>query len=123
VQVTHVTTAADMGILVNPRQQKRMIEGGAVMGVSEALHEQVTFNKGAITNRDWVSFPILRFNELPKIKTVIISNPGVGQFGMGGEGPNGFIAAAIANAIFDATGKQPRRLPLTPKYIRSLLAS
>jgi CO/xanthine dehydrogenase Mo-binding subunit len=43
--------------------------------------------------------------------------------GGGGEGPNGFIAAAIANAIFDATGKQPRRIPFVPGYIRGLLAS
>jgi nicotinate dehydrogenase subunit B len=122
VRVTDVTTVGDLGILVNPMQQKRMMEGGVVMGVSEALHEQVTFNKGTITNRDWVTFPILRFNELPKINAIAYATPSVGAFGMGGEGPNGYIAAAIANAIFDATGKQPRRLPFSPKYIRSLLA-
>jgi CO/xanthine dehydrogenase Mo-binding subunit len=122
VRVTDVTTAGDVGILVNPRQQQRMMEGGVVMGTSEALHEQVTFNKGAITDRDWVSFPILRFTELPNIKAIAIANPSVGTFGMGGEGPNGFIASAIANAVFDATGKQPRQVPLLPKYIRSLLA-
>jgi CO/xanthine dehydrogenase Mo-binding subunit len=44
-------------------------------------------------------------------------------FGMGGEGPNGYLAAAIANAIFDATGMQPRRLPFTPKYVRQQLSS
>ncbi|HEY3922411.1 MAG TPA: molybdopterin cofactor-binding domain-containing protein, partial [Gaiellaceae bacterium] len=122
VQVLDLTTAVDPGVVVNPTQLKRMAEGGAVMGVSETLHEQVTFNKGAITNRDWVSFPILRFNELPKINVVIINNPGVGVLGGGGEGPNGFVPAAIANAIFDATGKQPRRLPFTPTYIKALLA-
>ena len=123
VTVTNVTTAGDLGILVNPRQQKRMMEGGAVMGVSEALHEQVTFNTGAITNHDWVTFPILRFMEMPKINAITISNPSVGVFGMGGEGPNGYVAAAIANAVFDATGKQPRKLPLLPKYIKSLIAA
>jgi len=123
VRVTDVTTVGDLGILVNPLQQKRMMEGGVVMGVSEALHEQVTFNKGTITSRDWVSFPILRFNDMPNTKAIAISNTGVGLFGMGGEGPNGYLAAAIANAVFDATGKQPRRLPLTPKYMRTLLSS
>jgi CO/xanthine dehydrogenase Mo-binding subunit len=122
VQVLDVTTAVDPGVVVNPLQLQRMAEGGAVMGVSETLHEQVTFNKGAITNRDWVSFPILRFTELPKIKLVIINNPSVGVLGGGGEGPNGFVPAAIANAIFDATGRQPRRLPFTPKAMRTLLA-
>jgi len=67
--------------------------------------------------------------ELPKITAIAINNPTAsgtmagGVFGMGGEGPNGFVQAAIANAVFDATGKQPRRLPLTPKYIRTLLQS
>jgi CO/xanthine dehydrogenase Mo-binding subunit len=129
VRVTDVTTVGDVGILVNPLQQKRMMEGGVVMGVSEALHEQVTFNKGTITSRDWVTFPILRMIDSPKIKTVIITNQTASggsmgtAFGMGGEGPNGYIAAAIANAIFDATGKQPRRLPFTPRYMRKLLSS
>ena len=123
VTVTDVTTAGDLGILVNPLQQKRMMEGGVVMGTSEALHEQVTFDKGAITNRDWVTFPILRFNELPKITAIPIANTSVGTFGMGGEGPNGFIVAAIANAIFDATGKQPRRPPFTPPVIKALLTT
>jgi CO/xanthine dehydrogenase Mo-binding subunit len=65
IRVETITTAVDPGLVVNPFQLKRMVEGGAVMGVSETLHEEVTFNKGAITNRDWVSFPILRITELP----------------------------------------------------------
>jgi nicotinate dehydrogenase subunit B len=123
VTVTNITTVVDPGIVVNPLQLKRMAEGGATMGVSETLHEQVHFNTGAITDHDWVSFPILRMTELPDIKVVIIGNPGVGAMGGGGEGPNGFVAAAIAAAVFDATGKQPRRLPLIPGYIRALLAT
>ncbi|HUY71143.1 MAG TPA: molybdopterin cofactor-binding domain-containing protein [Gaiellaceae bacterium] len=60
VRVLNVTTAVDPGVVINPLQLQRMGEGGATMGVSEALLEQVTFNKGAITNHDWVTFPILR---------------------------------------------------------------
>ncbi len=123
VSVTHLTTVVDPGVVVNPLQLQRMAEGGATMGVSEALHEQVTFNTGAITNHDWVTFPILRMMELPEITVKIISNPSVGAMGSGGEGPNGFVAAAIAGAIFDATGKQPRRLPFVPGNIRALLAT
>ena len=122
ITVTNVTTAVDPGLVANPFQLKRMAEGGTVMGVSETLHEQVHFNKGGITDHDWVTFPILRIMELPKIKTVIINNPSVGAIGSGGEGPNGFVAAAIANAVFDATGRQPRRLPMIPGYIRGLVA-
>jgi len=121
VQVLNLVTAVDPGTVVNPRQLKRMVEGGAVMGVSEALREQLVFNRSGIVSRDWVTFPILRIMDVPDIETVIIENPSVGDIGGAGEGPNGFVPAAIANAIFDATGKQPRRLPFTPKYVRTLL--
>jgi len=123
VRVLNVTTAVEPGIVVNPLQMKRNAEGGTIMGVSETLHEEVRFNKGAITSRDWVTFPILRMLDMPKINVIVVNNPSVGAYGGAGEGPNGFVAAAIANAVFDATGKQPRRLPLSPKYIRSLLSS
>jgi CO/xanthine dehydrogenase Mo-binding subunit len=123
VRVQDVTIAVDPGIVINPTQLERMAQGGATMGVSETLHEQVTFDKGAVTNRDWVTFPILRIADAPKVKVLIINNPSVGAYGGAGEGPNGFIPAAIASAVFDATGKQPRRLPLTPKYIRTLLST
>ncbi|HEX3802278.1 MAG TPA: molybdopterin cofactor-binding domain-containing protein [Solirubrobacteraceae bacterium] len=124
VKVLDLTTVVDPGLVVNPRQLKRMAEGGAVMGTSEALHEAVAFNMGAITDDDWVTFPILRFEELPKIEVVIAANPTLaeGQPGGGGEGPNGFAHAAIANAIFDAVGKQPREAPFTPSRIKRLFA-
>jgi nicotinate dehydrogenase subunit B len=123
VRVLNVTTAVDPGIVINPLQLQRNAEGGTVQGVSETLHEEVVFNKGTITSRDWVSFPILRMADMPKIKVLVMNNPSVGAYGGAGEGPNGFVAAAIASAVFDATGKQPRRLPLLPKYIRALLAT
>jgi nicotinate dehydrogenase subunit B len=125
VRVLDLTTVVDPGLVVNPRQLKRMAEGGAVMGTSEALHEGVSFNTGAITDDDWVTFPILRFEELPKIKVVIAANPTLakGQPGGGGEGPNGFAHAAIANAIFDAVGKQPREVPFIPSRIKGLFAA
>jgi nicotinate dehydrogenase subunit B len=123
VRVLNVTTVVEPGIAINPRQLQRNAEGGTVMGVSETLHEQVVFTKSKITSTDWVSFPILRINELPDIKVVVMNNPSVGGYGGAGEGPNGFVAAAIASAVFDATGKQPRRLPLVPPYIRALLST
>ena len=54
---------------------------------------------------------------------IVINNPSVGAYGGAGEGPNGFIMAAIAGAIYDATGKTPRKIPFVSKYIKSLLAS
>ena len=123
VKVLSITTAVDPGVVVNPRQLKRMAEGGATMGTSETLLEQVHFNKSTITDHDWVTFPILRIMDLPKINVVIINNPSAGHYGAGGEGPNGFVPGAIASAVFDATGKMPRRLPLVTGYIRALMAS
>jgi CO/xanthine dehydrogenase Mo-binding subunit len=123
VRVQSVTTVVEPGIVVNPRQMKRIAEGGTVMGVSEALSEQVVFTKSKITSADWVTFPILRMKDLPDINVVVVNNPSVGAYGGAGEGPNGFVAAAIAAAVFDATGKQPRKLPLLPAYIRSVLSA
>ncbi len=122
IKVTNITTAVDPGIVINPRQLQRMAEGGAVMGTSEALHEQVHFSKSGITDRDWVSFPILRMVELPKIKIEILNNPSAGVYDSAGEGPNGFVQGAIASAVFDATGKMPRQIPMVPGYIRGLMA-
>jgi CO/xanthine dehydrogenase Mo-binding subunit len=123
VRVLNVWTAVEPGIVINPLQLQRNAEGGTVMGVSEALSEQVVFTKSKITSTDWVTFPILRIKDTPDIEVAVMNNPSVGVYAGAGEGPNGFVAAAIANAVFDATGKQPRRLPLVPKYIRTLLGS
>jgi CO/xanthine dehydrogenase Mo-binding subunit len=123
VKVTNVTTVVEPGIVINPRQMQRNAEGGTVMGVSEALTEQVVFNKSKITSTDWVTFPILRMRDMPDINVIVVNNPSVGAYAGAGEGPNGFVQAAIASAVFDATGKQPRQLPLLPKYVRSLLAA
>jgi len=123
VRVLNVTTAVDPGVVINPMLMRRNAEAGAIQGVSEALHEQVRFDKHGITSRDWVSYPILRIGDAPQVKVIVINNPSVGAFAGAGEGPNGFIASAIASAIHDATGKQPRRIPFLPKTIKTLLAS
>jgi CO/xanthine dehydrogenase Mo-binding subunit len=123
VRVLDVTTAVDPGIVINPMLLRRNAQAGTIQGVSETLHEEVTFNKSGITDRDWVSYPILRIVDAPTVKVILINNPSVGAYGGAGEGPNGFIMAAIAGAVQDATGKTPRKIPFTPKYIKSLLAS
>jgi CO/xanthine dehydrogenase Mo-binding subunit len=123
VRVQNVWTAVEPGIVINPLRLKRNAEGGTVMGVSEALMEQVVFNKSKITSTDWVTFPILRIRDVPDIEVAVMNNPSVGVYAGAGEGPNGFVAAAIASAIFDATGKQPRKLPFTPGTIRALLTA
>ena len=121
VQVQKYTLVGEVGIAVNPRQLTRNMEGGTVMGISEALLEEFTFNKSVPTATDWVNYPILRMRDTPEIKTVIINRPDLNVTGMGGEAPNALPLQSIAAAFFDATGKPARTLPLRPANVRALL--
>ena len=123
VTVDKYTIAVEPGIVVNPVQLKRQVEGGAVMGISHALHEEMTFDESGVTVRDWRSYPILTMAEVPPIEVVIINRPEVGRYGGGSEAANALAASAIAAAFFDATGKAARRLPLKPTYLQSLLGA
>lgn len=119
--VEKYTAAVDPGIVVNPAQLKRQIEGGAVMGISHALFEEVTFDDSGITVDDWTSYPILTMSDIPEIKIVLLNNPNVGKYGGGSEAANALAAPAIAAALHDATGKMLRRLPLRPAYVQAIL--
>ena len=121
ITVEKITMAVDPGIVVNPLQLKRQVEGGTMMGVSEALYEEVAFDEGAVTVQDWRSYPILKMGDIPEVKVVLVNRPDVGSYGQGSEGANALAAPAIAAAVFDATGKPARRLPLKPAYVMSLL--
>jgi CO/xanthine dehydrogenase Mo-binding subunit len=121
VRVEKYTIAVDPGIVVNPMQLKRNVEGGAVMGISHALFEEVNFDESGITTEDWNSYPIPSMSDLPEIKVVLLNNPKVGAYGGGSEAANALAAPAIAAALHDATGKVLRRLPLKPAYVQSLL--
>ena len=96
------------------------MNGGLVMGLSEALKEEVTFDKEKVTSTDWRRYQILTMAEMPEIKVVQLSRDDKG-FGAGGEAPNAVAPPAVAAAFFDATGVAPRRIPLTPAYISKLL--
>ena len=121
IAVEKYTIAVDPGIVVNPMQMKRQVEGGAVMGISHALLEETTFDESGITTRDWRSYPILKMADIPEIKVVLLHRPEVGSYGGGSEAANALAAPAIAAALFDATGKILRRLPLKPAYVQALL--
>ena len=121
VQVEKYTIAVDPGIVVNPMQLKRQVEGGAVMGISHALLEEATFDESGITARDWRTYPILKMADIPEIKVVLLNRPEVGAYGGGSEAANALAAPAIAAALFDATGKIARRLPMKAEYVQALL--
>jgi nicotinate dehydrogenase subunit B len=123
VQVERITIIADPGIVVNPLQLKRQIQAGCLMGVSQALHEEVQFDEGAVTSADWSSYPILTMAEMPELKVVIAGNTEASIYGQGSESANALAAPAIAAAFFDATGKPARRIPLRPDYVKTMLAA
>jgi CO/xanthine dehydrogenase Mo-binding subunit len=121
IAVEKYTIAVEPGIVVNPLQLKRQVEGGAVMGISHALLEEATFDEGAITARDWRTYPILKMSDVPEIKVVLLNRPDIGAYGGGSEAANALAAPAIAAALHDATGKIARRIPLKPAYVQALL--
>jgi CO/xanthine dehydrogenase Mo-binding subunit len=121
IVVEKYTIAVDPGIIVNPMQLKRQVEGGAVMGISHALLEEVIFDESGITQNNWISYPILKMSDIPEIKVVLLNNPKVGTYGGGSEAANALAAPAIAAALHDATGKVMRRLPMKPAYVQALL--
>jgi nicotinate dehydrogenase subunit B len=121
IKVEKMTLAVDPGIVINPSQLKRQVEGGVVMGVSMTLLEEVRFDESGVSSNDWRSYPILTMADVPEIQVVLINRPDVGKYGQGSEAANALAAPAIAGAFFDATGKVARRLPLKPDYIQTLL--
>ena len=121
VTVNKSTMAVDPGIVINPLQLKRTIEGGLLMGLSHVLYEEMTFDESAVTSRDWRTYPILTMADLPEVKVVILNHPEVGAYGGGSEAANALALSAVAAAFFDATGKPARRLPLKAAYVQSIL--
>jgi CO/xanthine dehydrogenase Mo-binding subunit len=122
VTATRAVAAFDVGRVVHPDALAAQIEGGTIMGISRAIKEEVRFDRGGrVTTRDWVSYPILRFREIPEVEAVIVDtpNPAAGA----GEPPNQTPAGAVGNAIFDATGVRIRTLPFTPGRVRGELAA
>jgi nicotinate dehydrogenase subunit B len=120
VTVTKFTIGADCGTVINPRQLDRCMKSGVVMGLSEALKEEVTFDQSKVTSTNWSRYKILTMEETPDIKVVQISRGDKG-FGGGSEAANAIVPPAVAAAIFDATGVAPRKLPLNPAYVKTLL--
>jgi len=111
---------ADAGQIVNPDTLGSQLEGVLIQSASWTLKEQVTFDSDGITSRDWRGYPIFRFIDVPVIETVLIDRPGQPYLGFG-EGGQGPVSAAIANAVYDAAGIRLRQIPFTPERVRAAL--
>ena len=121
VQVRRVTCAHDCGLVVNPDGLRNQVEGCIVQTLSRALHEEVTFDRAKVTSVDWVSYPILRFPEAPAVDVILIDRPNEPLVGAG-EAATAPVAAALANAVFDATGVRLRTVPFTAERVKAALA-
>jgi CO/xanthine dehydrogenase Mo-binding subunit len=121
IAVTRVVCAHDCGLVVNPDSLRNQIEGCIVQTLSRALHEEVTFDRSRVTSVDWASYPILRFPEAPQVDVILIDRPDQPLMGAG-EAATAPVAAALANAVFDATGVRLRTVPFTPERVKAALA-
>jgi CO/xanthine dehydrogenase Mo-binding subunit len=117
VKLHRAVIAADAGEIVDPDGTAAQMEGGVLQAASWTLYEEVKYDRDGVTSRDWDSYPILRFDNVPEIETILMDRPGKPFLGAG-EASSGPAAGAIANAIFDATGLRLRTLPFTPEMIR-----
>lgn len=116
VRVSKIYAAIDCGCIVNPDGVLNQIQGGIIQATSWVLKEEVKHDTTRITSRDWESYPILTFSEIPQMQIELINRPEEESLGVG-EGVTGPIGPAIANAIYNAMGIRVRDLPLTPERI------
>jgi CO/xanthine dehydrogenase Mo-binding subunit len=117
VRIGRVVVAVDSGQPINPDGIRNQIEGAIVQSASWTLYEQVRFDRDRIISADWSGYPVMRFPAVPEsVEVHVVPRPGEPFLGTGeaGQGPT---AAAIANAIADATGLRLRDIPFTPAVI------
>jgi nicotinate dehydrogenase subunit B len=113
ITLNRIAVAHDAGLIINPDGLKNQIEGNVIQSASRAILEQVTFDDSKITSTDWRTYPILRYQDVPQIDITLINHPDQPAWGAG-EITTLTTPPAIANAIFHATGKRMRNVPLNP---------
>jgi CO/xanthine dehydrogenase Mo-binding subunit len=121
VRVTRVWCAADGGLVINPDGAINQLEGAIVQGVSWALKEGVRLDATGISSRDWESYPVLKFSEVPEIECALVGaksdSPPLGI----GEAAGGPTVAAVGNAVARALGTRIHDLPMTRERIMAAL--
>jgi nicotinate dehydrogenase subunit B len=123
VRLVRAVAAVDSGDAINPDGIKNQIEGGILQATSWTLCESVRFDRTGILSRDWSSYPIMRFSDVPdSVEVHVIDRPGEPFLGTG-EAAQGPTAAAIGNAIADAVGARLRDIPITPERVKASLGA
>jgi isoquinoline 1-oxidoreductase len=120
LKVNRIVAAQDMGIVINPDGAKMQMEGCIMMGLGYALTEDIRFKGGRLLTANFDSYEIPRFSMLPEIETILVKNDELAPQG-GGEPAIVPVGAAIANAIFDATGARLFQMPMTPDRIKEAI--
>lgn len=119
IKVVRVVCAVDCGYAVNPENVKAQMEGGILFGLSAALFGEITVDKGRVVQGSYKDYPVARIADMPKVEVHIL--PHADFVAPGGVGEPGLppLAPAVGNAVFHATGKRLRSLPMTPDKVRS----
>ena len=116
VRVHRVVGAVDCGMIVNPEIIRHQIESAIVYGLSAALYGKITFKDGRVEQSNFHDYPVLRIDEMPKVEVhIVASSEPPGGIGEPGLPP---LAPAVANAIFAATGKRLRKLPIDSEELK-----
>ncbi|NJM08564.1 xanthine dehydrogenase family protein molybdopterin-binding subunit [Candidatus Gracilibacteria bacterium] len=121
LQILKVTAAVDCGLVINPDSAVAQVEGAIVMGLSATLKEELMLTDGRWSATSFAAYPMLTLAEAPAIEVVLIDNRETAPGGLG-EPPIGPIAAAVANALANASGARVRTMPLTPTRVMAALA-
>ncbi|MEJ8825746.1 molybdopterin cofactor-binding domain-containing protein [Variovorax humicola] len=120
IAVKRVCCAHDCGLMINPDAVRAQVEGNILQTLSRTLYEETTFDRSRVLSVDWVSYPLLRFPSVPRLDIALIDRRDDPPLGAG-EAASSPVPAALANAVFDATGVRMRSVPFTALKLKSML--
>ena len=123
VKVTRLVCSHDCGLIVNPDALKSTIAANLVQSLGRTMKEEVTFDRSNVTSVDWNTYKVARASDVPAVVDIVLINRPDLPPGGAGEPSSRATAAAIANAVFDATGARVRQIPLTPATVKAALAA
>jgi CO/xanthine dehydrogenase Mo-binding subunit len=121
IRVQRVACVHDCGLMINPDNVRAQVEGNILQTLSRTLHEETTFDRSRVTSVDWASYPLLRFREVPRLDIELVQRIDQPPLGAG-EAASSPVPAALANAVFDATGVRLRNVPFTRERVKPLFA-
>lgn len=121
VRVLRVACVHDCGLMINPDTVRAQVEGNILQTLSRTLHEETTFDRSKVTSVNWEAYPLLRFPEVPRLDIELVQRLDQPPLGAG-EAASAPVPAALANAVFDATGVRLRSVPFTRDRVKALFA-